>query len=78
MNAPTDRLTAGQAPAPVPPFRRVLVAWEGSADSVAALHTASALVGGQPGHVVESGSTEKLFTAPDDPRTADYVHGRFG
>ncbi len=31
-----------------------------------------------PGHIVESGPTEQLFTAPTDPRTADYVHGRFG
>ena len=33
---------------------------------------------GTPGHIVESGTTEKLFEAPTDPRTADYVHGRFG
>ncbi len=31
-----------------------------------------------PGHIVESGPTQKLFEAPSDPRTADYVHGRFG
>jgi phosphate transport system ATP-binding protein len=31
-----------------------------------------------PGHIVESGPTEKLFGNPVDPRTADYVHGRFG
>jgi phosphate transport system ATP-binding protein len=31
-----------------------------------------------PGHIVESGSTEQMFEAPADPRTADYVHGRFG
>jgi len=34
------------------PFRRVLVAWDGSADSAAALRTAAAIVGGGPGHVV--------------------------
>ena len=33
---------------------------------------------GMPGHIVESGTTEKLFSDPDDPRTSDYVHGRFG
>jgi phosphate transport system ATP-binding protein len=33
---------------------------------------------GTPGHVVESGSTEQLFNNPVDPRTADYVNGRFG
>ncbi|HTU37577.1 MAG TPA: phosphate ABC transporter ATP-binding protein [Acidimicrobiales bacterium] len=33
---------------------------------------------GQPGHVVESGPTEMMFSNPTDPRTADYVHGRFG
>ncbi len=31
-----------------------------------------------PGHIVESGSTEQMFEAPADERTADYVHGRFG
>jgi phosphate transport system ATP-binding protein len=33
---------------------------------------------GTPGHIVESGETEQLFDNPNDPRTADYVHGRFG
>jgi phosphate transport system ATP-binding protein len=32
----------------------------------------------EPGHIVESGPTEQIFDAPVDPRTADYVHGRFG
>jgi phosphate transport system ATP-binding protein len=31
-----------------------------------------------PGYIVESGPTEQLFEDPADPRTADYVHGRFG
>jgi phosphate transport system ATP-binding protein len=31
-----------------------------------------------PGHIVESGPTERLFNDPMDPRTADYVHGVFG
>jgi len=31
-----------------------------------------------PGLIVESGPTQQLFDAPADPRTADYVHGRFG
>jgi phosphate transport system ATP-binding protein len=31
-----------------------------------------------PGHIVESGPTAKLFENPVDPRTSDYVHGRFG
>ncbi len=31
-----------------------------------------------PGRVVESGDTSRLFGDPQDPRTADYVHGRFG
>jgi phosphate transport system ATP-binding protein len=31
-----------------------------------------------PGHIVEHGPTEQLFENPQDPRTADYVHGRFG
>jgi phosphate transport system ATP-binding protein len=33
---------------------------------------------GVPGHIVESGPTEQMFDSPSDPRTADYVHGRFG
>ena len=33
---------------------------------------------GQPGVIVESASTEKIFNDPDDPRTSDYVHGKFG
>jgi phosphate transport system ATP-binding protein len=31
-----------------------------------------------PGHVVESGPTNLIFNSPIDPRTADYVNGRFG
>ncbi len=33
---------------------------------------------GAPGHIVEAGLTEKMFSDPSDPRTSDYVHGRFG
>jgi phosphate transport system ATP-binding protein len=33
---------------------------------------------GRPGVIVEHGATEQMFDAPRDPRTADYVHGRFG
>jgi phosphate transport system ATP-binding protein len=33
---------------------------------------------GTPGGIVESGDTEAIFDNPVDPRTADYVHGRFG
>ncbi len=38
------------------------------------------LVGGEgePGKIVEAGPTEQVFGDPVDPRTADYVHGRFG
>jgi phosphate transport system ATP-binding protein len=32
----------------------------------------------QPGRVVETGPSDKMFSEPDDPRTLDYVHGRFG
>jgi nucleotide-binding universal stress UspA family protein len=47
------------------PFRRVLVAWDGSPDSVMALRTAAAIVAGTPGHVV-------AFTvlAPPPPQEA--------
>jgi phosphate transport system ATP-binding protein len=33
---------------------------------------------GQSGHIVESGTTEMMFTSPVDSRTNDYVNGRFG
>ena len=33
---------------------------------------------GTPGHIVEAGPTEQIFNSPVDPRTADYVNGRFG
>ncbi len=32
----------------------------------------------KPGFIVESGPTDQMFDAPRDPRTADYVQGRFG
>jgi phosphate transport system ATP-binding protein len=33
---------------------------------------------GAPGGIVESGPTKAIFEHPSDPRTADYVRGRFG
>ena len=33
---------------------------------------------GEPGRIVESGPTERVFSNPSDPRTLDYVNGRFG
>ena len=33
---------------------------------------------GTPGAIVEHGPTEAMFSEPLDPRTADYVNGRFG
>jgi phosphate transport system ATP-binding protein len=33
---------------------------------------------GQPDSIVEYGPAEAMFESPQDPRTADYVHGRFG
>jgi phosphate transport system ATP-binding protein len=33
---------------------------------------------GQPGHIVEAGPTDQVFNRPIDPRTDDYVNGRFG
>ncbi len=32
----------------------------------------------QPGRIVEFGATEQVFSNPVDPRTNDYVNGRFG
>jgi phosphate transport system ATP-binding protein len=33
---------------------------------------------GAPGRIVESGDTRTMFDSPSDPRTLDYVSGRFG
>ncbi|CAB4734391.1 unannotated protein [freshwater metagenome] len=33
---------------------------------------------GTPGVIVEHGDTRAMFESPQDERTADYVHGRFG
>jgi phosphate transport system ATP-binding protein len=33
---------------------------------------------GEPGHIVEHGPTVAMFGSPQDPRTTDYVNGRFG
>jgi phosphate transport system ATP-binding protein len=33
---------------------------------------------GTPGRIVESGETVRIFSNPHDPRTYDYVNGRFG
>jgi len=30
------------------------------------------------GKLVEENSTERMFTAPNDKRTQDYITGRFG
>ncbi len=32
----------------------------------------------EPGRVIESGPTDVMFSSPQDPRTLDYVSGRFG
>jgi phosphate transport system ATP-binding protein len=31
-----------------------------------------------PGYIIEHGPTDAMFEAPQDPRTLDYVNGRFG
>ena len=33
---------------------------------------------GTPGYIVEHGPTDAIFEEPQDPRTLDYVQGRFG
>ncbi len=52
MSSAADSELAGDVIATGGPFRRVLVAWDGSADSVIALRTATAVVGQSRGHVV--------------------------
>ena len=32
----------------------------------------------EPGRLIEQGTTTKMFEDPEDPRTLDYVNGRFG
>ena len=32
----------------------------------------------EPGHIVEAGTDREDVRDPDDPRTLDYVSGRFG
>jgi len=41
-------------------------------------YTAFFLSDGGPGIMVETGETGKIFSAPTDKRTEDYVTGRFG
>ena len=33
---------------------------------------------GKPGKLIEAGSTEKIFSNPDQKATEDYITGRFG
>jgi phosphate transport system ATP-binding protein len=33
---------------------------------------------GEPGYIIEHGPTDAMFESPQDPRTSDYVQGRFG
>jgi len=33
---------------------------------------------GMPGYIIEHGPTDAMFEEPQDIRTSDYVHGRFG
>ncbi len=33
---------------------------------------------GKPGHLVEYDSTDKIFSAPSQQATEDYISGRFG
>lgn len=33
---------------------------------------------GTPGYIIEHGPTDAMFDDPQDQRTSDYVHGRFG
>lgn len=52
MTAAADAGPAQPPASGAGPFRRVLVAWDGSPDSIAALRTAAAIVGRSPGHVI--------------------------
>jgi phosphate transport system ATP-binding protein len=41
-------------------------------------YTGFFLSDGGPGRLIESGTTEEIFTTPKQKRTEDYVSGRFG
>ena len=41
-------------------------------------YTAFFLSDGGPGHLIEVGETNEIFSRPTDKRTEDYVSGRFG
>ena len=43
-----------------------------------AFFTVEEMDGGRTGLLVESGTTQKMFTSPSDQRTDDYITGRFG
>jgi nucleotide-binding universal stress UspA family protein len=49
---PAPAAAGGRSSGLASPFRRVLVGWDASPDSVAALRTAAAMVSDGPGHVV--------------------------
>ena len=65
------------------PFRRVLVAWDGSPDSVMELRTAAAIVAGTAGHVVAftvvapSPPHEPTDEEPDTPGPAQHTRDAF-
>ncbi len=43
-----------------------------------AFFTVDTTDGGRTGVLVETGTTDQIFTSPTDPRTDDYITGRFG
>jgi phosphate transport system ATP-binding protein len=49
-----------------------------TSDKTAFITTDLTEEGSRIGHLVEFDATEKLFTAPSDPRTEGYITGRFG
>ena len=49
-----------------------------TSDKTAFITTDLTEAGSRIGHLVEFDATEKLFTAPSDPRTEGYITGRFG
>ena len=77
--------SSSERPAPVSnPFRQVLVGWDGSPGSAAALRTAAAIVGDGPGRVVALAVLPRqphLEAEPDQAGTeatgGDHVHQSF-
>ena len=63
---------AAQRAAPLNEVTKRCLRWRDAADDVGASRV------DQEGQLVEVGPTQEIFTTPTDPRTEEYVTGKFG